>query len=337
MRINPNTPAGTLHRIQVQSDALKSNLLGDPDTREVIVYTPAGHDGKDLPLLVDIVGYTAGGPAHVNWKNFGENVPERLDRLIYEGAMPPVVVAFPDCFTRLGGNQYVNSAAMGDWETFLTQDMLMAVEAQFGCGGAGRRGIFGKSSGGYGSIVHAMLHSDTWSAAACLSGDMAFDLCYLPDMPATLRALAKKGNSIETFLNDFEAGPKYKGGDIHILMILAMAATYDPDPNAYCGVRLPVDMETCEIIPELWENWLKWDPLVMVDDHIEDLKSLKGLWIECGNVDQYNLVYGARRLHRKLRDAGVEHIYHEFDDNHSSIDYRMDECLPFLAKTLGGR
>src|SRR5271165_1335481 len=32
--------------------------------------------------------------------------------------MPPVVVAFPDCFTRLGGNQYINSASMGAWEDF---------------------------------------------------------------------------------------------------------------------------------------------------------------------------------------------------------------------------
>src|ERR1700726_3708313 len=28
----------------------------------------------------------------------------------------PVVVAFPDCFTRLGGSECVNSASMGAWE-----------------------------------------------------------------------------------------------------------------------------------------------------------------------------------------------------------------------------
>ena len=44
--------------------------------------------------------------------DFGENMPERLDRLIASGAMPPVVVAFPDCFTKLGGNQYINSSAI---------------------------------------------------------------------------------------------------------------------------------------------------------------------------------------------------------------------------------
>ena len=65
--------------------------------------------------------------------------PERLDRLIGEERMPPVVVAFPDCFTRLGGNQYINSAAMGAWEDFLLYEMLPDIERRFGCGGSGRR------------------------------------------------------------------------------------------------------------------------------------------------------------------------------------------------------
>src|SRR5207245_6896026 len=106
-----------------------------------------------------------------------ENVPERLDRLIGEGAMPPTVVAFPDCFTRVGGNQYVNSASTGPWADFLTGEMLAAVEGRFGCGGVGRRGVFGKSSGGYGAIVHALDHAAVRAAAACPSGHTPFGLC----------------------------------------------------------------------------------------------------------------------------------------------------------------
>ena len=299
------------------------------------MYTPYGHDGSGLPLLVDLVGYTAGGPAHANWKNFGENVPERLDRLIHDGAMPPVVVAFPDCFTRLGGNQYIDSAAMGPWATWLTTEMLEAVETRVGCGGPGRRGVFGKSSGGYGALVHAMLHAGTWSAAACHSGDMAFELCYLPDFPGALRAISRAGG-IESFVTGFEAGPKFPGGKLQILMSLAMAATYDPDPDpdAFCGIRLPVDPQTCELIESRWQAWLSRDPVRMAPDHIPALKSLKGLWIECGSEDQYNLVYGARRLTRTLAASGVEHVYEEFDDNHSTIDYRLDRSLPWMAKIL---
>ena len=337
MRRDPSLPSGTIQRLTVRSDVLKGNMLGDPTARDVPVYIPHGHDGAGLPLLVDLVGFTAGGPAHVNWKNFGENTPERLDRLIASGQMAPVVVAFPDCFTRLGGNQYINSAAMGSWEDFLIDEMLPAIETQFGCGGAGKRGVFGKSSGGYGAITHAMRRADIWSAAACLSGDMGFELCFLPDMPNALRTIAKKEGSIEAFVTEFEKGPKYDGKDMHVLMTLAMAASFDPDPEAFLGIRLPVDLETCELIEDRWANWLAWDPaqLAKRTDAIDSLRSLKGLWIECGTMDQYNLLYGARRLHRLLEGAGVAHIYEEFADNHSSLDYRLDRSLPFLARALG--
>ncbi len=334
MRSKRSAPHGEIHTLELDSALLRGNLLGDPAQRQVPVYLPAGHDGAGLPLLVDLVGFTAGGPAHLNWKNFGENLPERLDRLIADGELPPVVVAFPDCFTRLGGNQYVNSAALGPWEDILIQEVVPLIEGRFGCGGPGRRGLFGKSSGGYGALVNAMRHADFWAAAACHSGDMAFELCYLPDMPATLRALSKKDGSIETFITDFEAGPKWSGGDLHILMSLAMCASYDPDPAAFCGVRLPVDPETCEVIAERWANWLQWDPVVMAETLGTELKKLKALWIDCGTQDQYNLVYGARRLHRRLKAQGVAHIYEEFPDNHSSVDYRLDRSLPFLAKAL---
>jgi enterochelin esterase-like enzyme len=334
MRSDRNAPRGKIHTLTLESALLRDNLLGDPAEREVPVYVPAGHDGTGLPLLVDLVGFTAGGPAHLNWKNFGENLPERLDRLIAAGELPPVVVAFPDCFTRLGGNQYVNSAAMGPWEDVLIREVVPLVEGRFSCGGDGRRGVFGKSSGGYGSIVHALKHAGFWAAAACHSGDMGFELCYLPEMPATLRALDKKDGSIEKFITDFEAGPKWSGGDLHILMCLAMCATYDPDPDAFCGVRLPVDPHSCEVIPERWANWLQWDPVVMAEGAAANLRRLKGLWIDCGSQDQYNLVYGARRLHRILDAQGIDHVYEEFPDNHSSVDYRMDRSLPFLAKAL---
>src|SRR5438105_8325128 len=106
---------GSVSRVTIDSQALKSNMLGDQSLRVVDVYVPAGHDGQGLPLLVDLVGFTGSGLSHPNWVGFRENLPERLDRLIGEQRMPPVVVGFPDCFTRLGGNQYVNSASMGSW------------------------------------------------------------------------------------------------------------------------------------------------------------------------------------------------------------------------------
>jgi hypothetical protein len=39
-------------------------------------------------------------------------------------------------------------------------------------------------------------------------------------------------------------------------------------------------------------------------------------------------------MHKRLEAMGVQHVYEEFDDNHSSVDYRMDVSLPILAKAL---
>src|SRR6202051_3159538 len=107
---------GTIQRLVVESEVLKRNILGDPTQRAVDVYVPANHDGQGLPLLVDLVGITSSGLSQTNWAAFRENMPERLDRLIGEQRMPPVVVAFPHSFTRLGGNQYINSGSLSGWE-----------------------------------------------------------------------------------------------------------------------------------------------------------------------------------------------------------------------------
>lgn len=334
MRKKPFPPVGEVHRLFLDSKILVGNFLDDPTVRRIDVYMPPDHNGAGLPLLVDLIGFTAGGPAHTNWKNFTENVPERLDRLIATGAMPPCVVAFPDCFTRLGGNQYINSAAMGPWADFLLEEAIPFVEEKFGCGGIGRRAVFGKSSGGYGAIAHALLYPEFWAGAACHSGDMAFELAYLPHMPATLRAIAKNGNSAGAWIDAFFAKEKVKDEDIHILMSLAMCATYDPDLSQPYGVRLPVDSDTCELIPERWKNYETWDPVKMVRTRGEGLKKLKALWIDCGDVDQYDLLYGARRLTRLLTRMDVPHTYEEFPEDHTSVDYRMDRSLPFLAKAL---
>jgi len=223
---------------------------------------------------------------------------------------------------------------MGRWDDFLLQEAVPFVERQFGCGGGGKRGIFGKSSGGYGAMVHALLHPDFWSGAAVHSGDMGFELLYRHEFVPVLRELTKTGFDFGTWVDKFWEAKKTKDSDVHIIMILAQAASFDPDTSARYGIRLPVTHDTCEIIPERWTNWMAWDPLSLVEKHGAGLKKLKALYIDCGDVDQYNLVYGARIMHRELDKLGVAHTYEEFPDNHSSVDYRMDVSLPILAKAL---
>ena len=52
------------------------------------------------------------------------------------------------------------------------------------------------------------------------------------------------------------------------------------------------------------------------------------------NSDQFNLLYGRGRFMRRLDQLGIAHRYEEFPDNHTGVDYRMDESLPFLVNAL---
>jgi hypothetical protein len=93
---------------------------------------------------------------------------------------------------------------------------------------------------------------------------MGFELCYLPDMPAVLRALAKAGNSIERWWQQLEQAQKHAEGSGKVVNVLAMAASYDPDPTQFFGIRLPVTLDTCEVLEERWVNWLRQDPVVAI-------------------------------------------------------------------------
>lgn len=336
--LTPDVPRGTVHTLWIDSQVLQGNPWGDATRRRVDIYLPPGYtidSAEKLPVLYDLVGYTGGGPKHTAYTSFGESVPERMDRLIAQSDCAPAAVVFPDCFTKLGGNQYINTLGVGNWADFLLKELIPFVENNAPVlPGRDHRGVFGKSSGGYGAIIHALKYSEYWNVAACHSGDMYFDFCYRTDFPGALDTLAKHDRSIDTFLDYFYKADKVSGDDFQTLMVLAMAATYDPDPENPTEIRLPVDLYTGEFNQERWKHWLEDDPIVLINDYADNLRDLDVVYIDCGDHDQYHLVYGARQFHKKLDALDIDHIYEEFPDNHSSIDYRMDRSLPLIIGAL---
>ncbi|MCC6377542.1 MAG: enterochelin esterase [Burkholderiales bacterium] len=361
----PAAPTGRLIVVEHRSRVLAGNPLGDPHVRRLPVWLPPGYDegstrgrGRRFPVLFDLVGFTGSGLSHVNWRPFDENVPERLARLVRDGRMGPCIVAFPDCFTSLGGNQYVNSPAIGRYADYLTRELVPFVDREFRTlASREHRGCFGKSSGGYGAIVHGMRYPETWAAVADHSGDAMFEFCYYTDLPRTLNELdryrmpkrragratlahaarvadGRDDGRIRRFLDAIWAKDKVNDGEVHALMMLAMAATYDPVPRDKLGFRLPVNLETGALIPTRWRRWKAHDPVEMVARHVKSLKRLKAIWVDCGWRDQYHLHYGSRMLSLALSRHGIRHVYEEFDDTHSSIDYRMDASLPYLYRAI---
>jgi enterochelin esterase-like enzyme len=341
MPVHPfQQPKGRIETRTVESAALTSNMLGDPSARQISVYLPEGYaqSDADYPLFVDLVGFTGSGPNHLACLAFEENVPQRLDRLIAAGKMGPVIAVFPDCFTSLGGNQYINSVAMGHWEDYLLGDVIPRVEEDFRLRrGAAHRAVFGKSSGGYGALVHGLRHGEHWGAVACHSGDVGFEVVYHRDLYPAQDALALHGGSVQRFLEYLRTAQQIRSSEMHALMLLAMAATYVPDPEAHCGARLPIDPHTGELDRERWARWLEHDPLRMIErpECQSSLRSLKGIYLDCGSTDQYFIHYGTRAFVKRLSELGIAHLYEEFDGGHSGIDHRMDRSLPFLFGAVG--
>jgi S-formylglutathione hydrolase FrmB len=331
--------AGTLHTLSLEFGSVLDNRLGDPTCRQVTLYLPThcpASEGR-WPLLIWLAGFTSSGLKSPAWQPFAESLPQRVERLIASGQIGPCAVACPDGFTSLGGNQYVNSPVFGDWETVIARDLPAQLEAKFAIGGhRHNRAVLGRSSGGYGALVQAMKHSEQWGAVACHSGDIGFEMLYARDFAPALATLAKHRLDIRAFVGSFWQAPKVDRAALHTLMTLAMAASYDPQPDAPFGIELPVDLHTCELNDEAFDRWREHDPLRMVmkssaQDH---LLRLKNLFFDCGARDPYFSHYGARRLARQLVALEIPHTYEEFDDGHSDLDYRLDRSLPWIYQAL---
>jgi enterochelin esterase-like enzyme len=339
---NFSRPQGRLIELTIDSAALRGNWLGDPHERSVAVYLPPGYveDGPGCPMFVALAAFGGSGFKLLNWQSFGESLPQRIDRLIAEQKMGPVVLVMPDGFTKLGGNQWIDSPAFGRWEGFVLDELIPSIEARFCVGkGAQHRAVFGHSSGGYAALVHAMKHGEQWGAVASHSGDVGFELVYGRELPGALTTLAGCGGDVQVFLDKLWAADKIAGPQFNTLMLLAMAATYAPDPDAPLGIRLPVDPSTCARDTLAWSRWLAGDPLELVDapGSLDSLKRLRALYLDCGSRDEYFMHFGTRALARKLGEAGIDHVYQEFDGGHSGVDHRLDVSLPFLYRATSSR
>ncbi|MFP4207753.1 MAG: alpha/beta hydrolase [Wenzhouxiangella sp.] len=339
MALRPPVAEVSGHMVQLthRSRLLAGNPLGDPLVRHHPVYLPPDYadSARRYPVLVSLAAYTNAGPGQVGWRNHGESLPQRLDRLIATGQLPPVIVLFPDCYTSLGGNQYVNSPAIGPYADYLVEELLPALDDRYRTlAQPASRALFGKSSGGFGALHIAMDKPGHFAAVASHAGDCGFDRVYLRDFPACCDVLAGHDHDLEAFVRAFWRKQRPSGTDFHALMVLCLAASYSPSPGQPLNLALPFDLETCALDQAVWERWLAFDPIDGVARCADALAGLAGLWIDVGRRDQYFIHYGTRELHARLKQLGIEHHFEEFDGTHSGIDWRYDHSLPWLARRL---
>ncbi|MCC6383305.1 MAG: enterochelin esterase [Dehalococcoidia bacterium] len=322
-----------------ESEVRRGNRLGDPATRPLWVYLPPGYDdapGRRYPSVYMIQGLTGQLDMWRNRSAFRRNFPELVDDLFATGGVPPAIVVWVDAWTSLGGSQFLDSPGTGRYHTYLCNEVVPWIDAHYRTLAVPHhRGIAGKSSGGYGAMVTPMLRPDLFGGLATHAGDALFEMCYLPEFRKSVRALRDQyDGSFARFWESFRSRPAFsKESDDVLLNDWCMAACYSADEDG--TVRLPYDTVTGELVPDVWERWLAWDPVRMAPGHAAALRSLRAVYVDAGKKDEFYLDLGAAAFRQALADVGVTDVFFElFDAGHGAIEYRYPKSLRYLVERL---
>ncbi len=331
--------AGTFEEHWFESAVLAGNHLGDPHDRPLWVYLPPGyedHPDRRYPSIYMIQGLTGQLDMWRNRAPFRRHFPELADELFASSQAPPCVLVWVDCWTSLGGSQFLDSPGTGRYHTYLCEEIVPWVDERYRTlRDRNHRGIAGKSSGGYGAMVTPMLRPDLFGGLATHAGDALFAMCYLPDFRKSVRALRDHyGGSFEKFWQDFRSRPAFsRESDGNLLNDWCMAACYSADPDG--TVHMPYDTSTGALVSDVWQRWLALDPVEMVPAHADALRSMRAIYIDAGKKDEFYLDLGAEAFRAALERIGVTDVYFElFDATHMQIEYRYPISLRYLAERL---
>lgn len=317
--------------IAIESKSLRGNPLGDPTNRSIIILTP-DRIKSGSPLLIGLSGFGGNNRSFLNFSPLYDGFGQIVDVLYERKQLNDAIIALPDGFAKVGGNQYINSSAVGNYEDFIIKDVIPYIKGEYDVGNIG---VFGKSSGGFGSYTLAVRNPQVFSAFVDHSGDSGFEYSYISDFPSAADAFKKSGGA-KNWLSEFwSREDRGKGDDMKILNALAMSAFYSPnDKSEDMGVDFPFDWNTGSFRDDVWERWLKWDPARNVHEYIETIEEMRGAYFDVGTKDEFKLYMGMRTIHNVLSSAGVDHFYEEFEGGHFNIQYRMKKSLPMLTEFL---
>jgi S-formylglutathione hydrolase FrmB len=334
------TAEGRVVLERFDSAVLRGNAAGDPHVRTVPVYLPPSYDraaDRRYPVCYVLTGFTGRGRMLLNDNPWSPSLDDRMNALIASGRCDEMILVMPDCFTKFGGSQYLDSSATGRYMEHLVHELVPHVDRTYRTLGApAHRGVAGKSSGGYGALALALRNPGVFGAVASHSGDMYFEYCYRPDIPKCVR-LVEDAGGLEPWFRSFDQTVQKEKDHFHVLNILAMAAAYSPNPAAPpFGFDVPWDLGSGAFRDEVWARWLAHDPLSLLERHADALRDMRLVYLDCGTRDEFHLQFGARMFARRLGELGIAHEHQEYRDGHMNVSYRYDVSLPLLARALGG-
>jgi S-formylglutathione hydrolase len=321
----PESPAGRFERVVVHGPSLVGNLEGDSPDREVSIYLPPSY-GKSAhrryPVLYLLHGFT---DSDDRW--FGLKGPhfvnvQRAADAAYAHGVHEMIIVMPNAFTRYQGSMYSNSIVTGDWEAFVTRDLVRYVDSHYRTLAApASRGLAGHSMGGYGTLRLAMKFPGIYSSVYALS-------------PCCLGASLHPNPEIVARAADVRTEAQIAAADFATKAILASAAAWSPDPrNPPSYFDLPV--LNGEPVPEVIAEWAANAPLAMVNQYIANLRTYGAIAFDAGDRD-VAIANTIRSLDRILKGYGIAHefaIYH--GDHIDHIQGRLEsKVLPFFGAHL---
>jgi hypothetical protein len=329
---------GRLDRLTVDSEILADNAAGDPSRRPLYVYVPPGVNEETRVPAVYLLTYYSG--LVTDWLErsvFDPSVIDRVDALFSNDSVPRAVVVFADGMSRFGCSQWIDSIATGPYMTHLCDEVVPFVDGRYPTiPDREHRGVTGHSSGGSGALLHAMLHPELFSGVAVHGPDSLFEACYGRDFPAVVRQLRDHyEGSYDTLLARFEARDHFDWGSFQpAIEIHQMALCYSPHPDDLHRPLLPFDTETGEMIPEVFKLWLRWDPVRLVRESLDAMRTMKLIYLEAGKHDEYFLDVGIQAISRTLIDEGIAHTVELFEGRHGGIKHRYPNAIRLLAEAL---
>jgi S-formylglutathione hydrolase FrmB len=312
-----------LEVITLHSRALRHNALRDPDTRPVPVFLPAqATNGARLPVVYYLPGY---GNSAANFIA-GSNVWLKFTQRIAD-EITPVVLVIGDGKTRWGGSQYLNSRAQGNYENWVCDDIVRAVEHKFPAPANGvRRLISGHSSGGFGALRLGGRRQKLFDAVIALSPDSDFANSHLPLVKiksvAALRPAA---------VGKIAAGklPLPKDGDINY--VLGLSAAYAPRGIFHRGEFEWLYDANGSFRESVWQRWLDNDPLTIVQRQEQAFGDHQMLYLEGAAQDEYGANIGARKIYEVLQMRPARCTFYEPPGRHSDhVRERLQRGLEWV-------
>lgn len=317
--------------ITIKSEALNGNVPGDPTEREVIVYEPENRNQKS-PLLIGLPPFGVNHNSFVSASPLSESLEDIITRLYRKELLNGAVIAIPDCFTKYGGNQYINSSAVGMYENFITLEVIPQLTEKFETSATG---VFGKGSGGFGAYTLAVRNPIIVNGFASHSMDAGFEYSYLPDFPLALEEFRKVGSPSAWFEKYSSSFNRISPAKIKTLSVIAYSAFYSPDPTSIeMGIDFPFEWVNGTFNQEVWNKWLTWDPAKNASSYSRQIETLKSIYMDVGIQDEFSLMWGSRSVDAYLSDSKIRHTYEEYEDGHFGIVYRMEKSLAMLAAGL---